>query len=194
MAKRVNMDYAPFKTTTPKLESYYHNLLTPDDYNEKFDIGVVVDDSPECQAMIQQLLEFQNDCLTRDGRDAQDTLLNLKDEKAKDEATGKWTTPTGRQLLFFKAATRDRFAVVGADKKPMDAASISKGDTVRVNGQAAFGYMSGKPWVTLFLNAVQHISGGGASGVDAFDNEDSTGGETETPFEEETDTTMADLV
>ena len=185
MAKKVQQQYAPFKTTTPKLESYYHNLVTPDDYNEKYDIGVVMDDSPDCRAMLKALVDFQNEQLEKDGRDTLDTLLCLKDEKSKNEATGKWEDKTGRKLLFFKSAQKSKFAVVGPNKLPMDPEGISKGDTVRVNGQAAFGYMKGDPYVTLYLNAVQHIAGGGASGVSAFDDE-SGGTEEAAPFSDET--------
>lgn len=184
MAKKPQMTYASFKTTTPKLESYYHNLVTPDAYNDKYDIGVVVDDSPECQAMVKQLLDFQNENLEKDGRETSDTLMCLKAEKAKDEVTGKWTEATGRILLFFKSNNPNNFAVVGANKLPYDASQISKGDIVRVNGQAAFGYMSGKHYVTLYLNAVQHISGSGAGGVDAFSNES---GEEAPVFSDETE-------
>jgi hypothetical protein len=193
MAKKVQQQYAPFKTTTPKLESYYHNLVTPDDYNDKYDIGVVMDDSKECRAMIQSLVDFQNQQLEKDGHDPIPTLLCLKDEKAKDEVTGKWTEATGRKLLFFKSTDKSRFAVVGPDKRPMDATSISKGDIVRVNGQAAFGYMKGDPYVTLYLNAVQHISGGGAGGVDAFDMEVEEDGDPVGAFSAEGGSSINDL-
>jgi hypothetical protein len=175
------------------LESYYHNLVTPDDYNDKYDIGVVMDDSKECRAMIQSLVDFQNQQLEKDGHDPVPTLLCLKDEKAKDEVTGKWTEATGRKLLFFKSTDKSRFAVVGPDKRPMDAASISKGDIVRVNGQAAFGYMKGDPYVTLYLNAVQHISGGGAGGVDAFDMEVEEDGDPVGAFSDEGGSSINDL-
>lgn len=171
MAKKVQQQYAKFKTTTPKLESYYHNLVEPDSYNDKYDIGVVVDDTPECQAMVQQLLDFQNENLEKDGRDTQDTLICLKPEKTKDDATGKWTNETGRMLLFFKSTSQDKFSVVGPNKYVIDASTIGKGDIVRVNGQAAFGYMQGKPYVTLYLNAVQLVTSGGSGGVAAFDDE-----------------------
>jgi hypothetical protein len=75
----------------------------------------------------------------------------------------------------------------------MDAASISKGDIVRVNGQAAFGYMKGDPYVTLYLNAVQHISGGGAGGVDAFDMEVEEDGDPVGAFSDEGGSSINDL-
>ena len=178
--------YAPFNTVTPPLESYFHALVEPEGYknkNKKYGIGVVMDDSPECKAMIQKLLDFQNACFEKDGQPAQDTLLCMKDEKSKDPDTEKYTTPTGRKLLFFKQATREKFVVVGPNKMPFDPANISKGDIVRANGQFAFGYMDGKPWLTCYMSAVQFISSGGASGAAAFDDE--TGGE-EVPFNDET--------
>ena len=171
MAKRIQQTYAPFPTVTPKIEAWFCNLTEPDQYNEKYDVGIVVDDSPACQAMIDKLVTFQNDQLTKDGRDTEDTLLCLKDEKTKNDVTGKWEDLTGRKLLFFKTRDMSKVGVVGADKKPTDPANIRKGDTVRVSGQAAFGYMKGDPYLTLYLNAVQHVEGGGASGVDAFDIE-----------------------
>lgn len=192
MAKKTQMTYAPFKTTTPRLESYYHNLTKPDDYNDKYDIGVVVDDTPECQEMVQKLLDFQNENLEKDGKEPLESLVCLKVEKTKDEGTGKYTNPTGRMLLFFKAASPDRFRIVGPDKQGIDGGKINKGDIVRVNGQAAFGYFQGKPFVTLYLNAVQLIEGGGGSGVDAFDDE--TGGDTEAPFNDGPDSVVDNLV
>jgi len=181
--------YAPFNTVTPPLESYYNNLVEPDGYkgkNKKYDIGVVMNDTPECKAMVQKLLDFQNSCLEKDGRPALDALVCMKDEKAKDPVTEKYTNATGRKLLFFKQATREKFVVVGPNKMPFDPANISKGDIVRANGQFAFGYMDGQPWLTCYMSAVQFISGGGASGAAAFDDE--TGGE-EVPFNDETATT-----
>lgn len=187
--------YAPFNTATPPLESYYNNLVEPQGYknkNKKYDIGVVMDDTPACKAMIQKLLDFQNSCLEKDGREPLDELLCMKREMAKDPATEKYTHPTGRKLLFFKQATRERFVVVGPDKQPFDPASISKGDIVRANGQYAFGYMDGAPWLTCYMSAVQFISGSGASGAAAFDDE-TEGGEGEVPFHDESNTTSGSI-
>jgi hypothetical protein len=183
MAKKVNQHYAPFKTTTPKVEFYYNNLSEPDQFSEKYDIGVYAD-SEDMQPVINRLVEWQNECLEKEGLKPEDTLLCLKDEKSKDEATGKYTNPTGRTLIFFKSADQSKFSVVGPNKKPIDPSTVGKGDLGRVNGQAAFGMMKGDPYVTLYLNAVQLIESGGANGVDAFDDE--TGGEDNAPFNDET--------
>lgn len=184
MAKKVQQQYAPFKTTTPKLEAWFCNLTEPDEFSNKYDASVVMDDSPECQAMLKQLTDWQNEQLVKDGRDPEDTLLCLKPEKSKNETTEKWENPTGRYLLFFKSADKSKFTVVGPDKKPVSASKVSKGSTIRINGQAAFGYMKGDPYVTLYLNAVQWIEGGGGvGGVDAFDDE--SGGDEDAPFSDE---------
>lgn len=186
MAKRkVQQQYGP-KITTPKMEAGFQSLVQPDDFNDKYEACVVIDDTPECKAMLKVLKDFQDQNLKKDGRDPVDRLLCAKPEKAKDEKTGKWTAETGRELLFFKQANRDKFSIVGPDKRPVEASVISKGDTIRVNGQCAFGYMKGDPYLTLYLNAVQWVSGGGASGVDAFDDE-SDG--SEAPFETQEDPT-----
>jgi hypothetical protein len=192
MAAKPKQVYAPFKTTTPKLESYYHNLTEPDQYSDKYDIGVVIDDSPECKDMVDRLIAFQNECLDKDGRDMEEDLICLKDEKEKDEATGKWTVKTGRKLLFFKSAEQSKFDVVGPDKKPIDPQSFGKGSTVRVNGGAAYGTMQGKPYITLYLNAVQLIVSSGSGGVDAFDDE-TEGQQDETPFSNESDDVVGGL-
>lgn len=179
--------YASFKVTTPKLEAFYQDLVEPDSVSEKYQSGVVIDDSPECTLMVNRLLAFQNEELEKAGEDPIDTLLCLKDEKIKDEDTGKWTVKTGRKLMFFKSASQDRFSVVGPDKRPIDPASISKGDTIRVNAQPIFGFMKGDPYVSFFLNAVQLVEGGGGSGVDAFDDESNGAGDVDIPFENTSD-------
>ncbi len=184
---------APFKITTPKVEAYYHNLVTPDEESDKYDCGVVIDDSPELQEQLDKLLEFQNEELQKAGEDTRDTLLCLKDEKSKDENTGKWTVKTGRKLLFFKSGSRDKFVVVGPDKKPIDPSTIAKGDTIRVNAQPIFGFMKGDPYVSFWLNAVQLVESGGVSGVDAFDDE--TGGRGDgSDFEDETSGGAEDII
>lgn len=194
MAKKSAMKYAKFNVPTPKLEASFPSLDVHDEFSKRYQIKIIMDESSECQAMLEKLLNFQNECLEEDGKAPLDTLLGLKDEMSKNEKTEEWDIPTGRQFLVFHSKYEDKFSVVGPDKRPIDPASVNGRDTVRVNGKPAFGYMAGKPFVTLYLKAVQLISSGGPSGVDAFDDE--TGGETEgdVPFNDETSDTMADLV
>jgi len=186
MAKS-KMTYAGFKTTTPPLEASFPSLDKPDEVNDKYGLKVIMNDTPECQAMIDRLLVFQNENLEKDGKPTQDTLFAVKPEMSKNEKSGEWDVPTGREFMIFHSKFQDKFAVVGANKQPINPSSVSGGDMVRVNGQAAFGYFRGDMFVTLYLNAVQLISSGGAGGVDAFDDE--TGGSTDAPFNDETQPT-----
>ena len=170
MAKKVKQQYGP-QIPSPKLSASFQSLVNPDQYSDKYEACVAIDDTPECQAFVQKIVKFQNEQLVKDGRDPVDRPLCLKDEMSKNEQTGKWDAPTGRKVLYYKQADRNKFVVVGPDKKPIDPSIIRMNDTIRVNGQVAFGYMKGEPYLTIYLSAVQYLGSSGPSGVDAFDDE-----------------------
>ena len=175
--------------TTPRGVAIFPNLETTDQYSEKYQIRVAVEDTPEWNATIKKLLDFQNTELQKSGEDPQDALLCLKDEMVKQEGSDK-KVPSGRQFLTFKSADRSKFSVVGPDKRTLGR-EIAHGATVRVNGSAAFGFMRDDPYVTLYLSAVQEIEAGTVGGVDAFDDESGGDG---APFDDETPTSSDNTV
>lgn len=173
--------------TTPKCEAIWPSLGEINETSQKFEISTLIEDTKEWKDLLASILEFQNECLERDGNKPQDTLLCVKDVVAFNEEDEEWE-PNGESRLIFKSLSADKFSVVGPDRQPIEPDLVSGGstggDTVRVNGTAAFGYFGKAPYVTLYLKAVQRISGGGASGVAAFDDETGEAGE-DAPFEDE---------
>lgn len=182
MAKS-QMVYAKFKITTPALEASFPSLSEVDEYSQKYQIKVIMDETSQCQAMLKKLLDFQNDCLEVDGKARQDDLFGLKSEMSKNEKTEEWDVPTGRTFLTFKSANQSKFDVVGPNARTIDGSTVGGGDKVHVKGQAAFGYFQKSHFVTLYLNGVQLVSSGG--GGSSF--EDLTGGEgaDDVPFSNE---------
>lgn len=197
-ARGNSQTYMKGSFTTPKGQCIWPSLGEINETSQKYEISALVEDTPAWQAIIDQLLKFQNDCLEQNGEKPQDKLLCLKDVVSYNEEEEEWE-PTGEKRLIFKSADADKFDVVGPDRKPIDPERVSGGSTggdiVRINGTAAFGYFGPAPYVTLYLKAVQWIEGSGPSGVSAFDDE--TGGEgedDEAPFDnEEVDHDAVDL-
>jgi len=190
MAK-TKQTYSNTNTVTPKAQAIWPCLSEPDEYSEKYQIGVEVDENdPAWEPVLKSLLDFQNDCLRAAGEDTQDTLIALKPIREKNEKTDKYED-TGRRQLIFKQADRNKVKVVGADKSPFTE-TVNHGAVVRVNGQPAFGFMKGDPYVTLYLSAVQVIENGSAAGVDAFDDETDGGGGGD-GFDDETDHNSVEL-
>lgn len=171
MAK-TKQKYLPKKVATPKLEAGFCNIKEKSETTDRYELSVVVDDSPECQALIDTLVDFQNKCLDEDGHDAIEDPLFIKDEMSKNEKSGRWDVKTGRKLLTFHTSDKDKLQILGPDKKPISEDKIIRGATVRIVGQPAFGYFGRDPYVTLYCSVIQYISGGGTSGAELLDVED----------------------
>lgn len=176
MAK-AKQKYMSKKVATPKLEAGFCNIKEKNETSDRYEVSVVVDDSPACQALLDSIVEFQNECLEADGREPIDEALCLRDEMAKNEKTGRWDKKTGRQLLTFHSTekTNDKMLILGPDKKPINENKIMRGATLRVVGQPAFGYFGKDPYITLYCGVIQYISGGGTSGAELLDIEDEDG-------------------
>lgn len=187
-ARGNSQSYMKGSFTTPKCQCIWPSLAEANETSSKYEISVLVEDTPEWESIIGQLLEFQNEQLEANGEKPQDELLCLKDVVSYNEEEEEWE-PTGDKRLIFKSASADKFDVVGPDRKPIDPESVggnsTGGDIVRVNGAAAFGFFGTAPYVTLYLKAVQRIEGNGPSGVSAFDDETGGEGAEEAPFSDE---------
>ena len=84
-SKGNSQTYMKGSFTTPKGPCIWPSLDEVNDTSNKYEISALVEDTPEWKAIIEQLVEFQNEQLEASGEKPQDELLCLKDVVAYNE-------------------------------------------------------------------------------------------------------------
>lgn len=146
MAKKTNInpeDYGP-SFNFPESATLFAYTNTPDEYEGKVSwyVQIAVDDSPEWEATLKRLQDFQDERSLANGKSTKPlTCLKVKD---------------GQKFLKVQSNSQDKFVVVDAKNKPYTE-DLWRGSRVVVNATPKF-YTGLGSGLTLYLNGVQVIA------------------------------------
>lgn len=172
MAKERDLDYAP-DMFLPDSTSGWSRLQTPDTGGVKkngkpfskrptYDIQVMIEDTPEWAAVIQQLTDFENERRAANGHDPLDVTTAIQTDK------------DGNRMLVPRSLQSEgeprRFVLRDANNRDIDS-EVWKGSKVRVHITPKFSDSTFKTCLVLYLNGVMVLetperqSGGGSGPV-----------------------------
>lgn len=144
---------------TPVATSGWSHLDRPDEGNQNgpgrrftkkptWDISLLMEDTPEWQALEAEALKFENQARDQLGLDAVErpTCLRTKD---------------GQDIFYAKSLSRDKFTVVDAGKQPYNGPLFAGGKAV---AQVSLKFSTLSNTCVAYLAAVQVVERGGSGG------------------------------
>lgn len=146
MAKKTSInieDYGP-SFNFPESSTLYAYTNEPDEYEGKISwyVQIIVDDSPEWEATLKRLQDFQDERSLANGKSTKPlTCLKVKD---------------GQRFLKVQSNSRDKFVVVDAMNKPYEE-DLWRGSRVVINTTPKF-YTGLGSGLTVYMNGVKVIN------------------------------------